>query len=491
MNRFLNLILFLVFSFSVYGQTYFNELYDIDNSGDLCGDVFELDSSFFLTGGTVLNDGKHELVTITTTKMGVLINKNRFSFGDTVFVRYGQSTKLRNGNIADFRTLQEYDAIMKEYRTWPVLTVFNPNGDTIWTKQYQDSNIFILSGQSLTETPDSGFILITDRQVTINNNNPILIRTDKLGNELFRKEIITNKIEILYEIKNTPNGEYIASGSGNSQNANFYDPWVIRFNDSLKTIWSNYYPSGRGIFARVAILKDSNIVISCDSLSNLGSPYGSYRCLKLDRKGTVIWDRKYFQIEDGGGYYQPLELPSGYLVMLGGYFRGNYPYRTLTKLTPDGDTIWMNQYHYQTDEDLNYVTDFISTSDSGFLLAGNVLPQSSNTQELWLLKVDSNGCNNPACDSRVYDIRLGIDYRPQINTEFKVFPNPAVNELNVVQQTAGETTWQYQLLNLNGQVLQRGEMGQTKTLDVSGLAKGSYVLQLQHGPVKKSYTVVK
>ena len=482
-------ILLLLFIGPVVKSQYFNELYDIAKGGDLCSDVFEFDSVFFMTGAAVLANGQHEFITITTDKEGRLNSKKRYSFGDTVFVRSGQSIKISNGKIADVRTLQEYDAIVGNYRTWPMLSVFSQVGDTIWTKQFIDTSIFWMGAQSIIQTSDSGFVLVCDKKVSASNRNPVLIRTDKNGNELFRKEINTTGIDVVYSVLEHPNKDIYLSGGGNGNGSIWGDPFMLRVDEYFNKSFFKYYPKGGGAAAILTLLRDSNILLVGDT--GISSSSSRYRSWKVNPSGSVVWDKSYSSVKESALNRKSVELKSGELLILGGYFEGSAAVRTLSKLTPEGDTIWMNQYYYESPNDQNYLWDFIATSDGGFLLAGDVFPQSSATQDLWLLKVDSNGCNNPACDSRVYDIRLGIDYRPQINTEFNIYPNPVVNELNVVQQTEDETKWQYQLLNLNGQIMQNGEMVQSKTLNVGGLPNGSYVLQLQHGPVKKSYQVVK
>lgn len=62
------------------------------------------------------------------------------------------------------------------------------------------------------------------------------------------------------------------------------------------------------------------------------------------------------------------------------------------------------------------------------------------------------------------------------NADWKVFPTPATNVLNITQTTSQEA--QLTLYNVNGQVIWTGLMqGTTKTIDVSQLSTGAYFLQ--------------
>ncbi|MGB0402544.1 MAG: T9SS type A sorting domain-containing protein [Salibacteraceae bacterium] len=487
MIKHLVLILFLFMGPLLKAQ-YFNELYDFSGGSEYGLSVLEINGGYFVNSGGVNSSGFEGLNYLITDFQGIVRHKKSYAHS-TKWVRSGKAILLLDNNIADIRTVGYSDSngVIK-CAVWFIK--LNQLGDTLWSNEFMDSTVNCFAAQSIIQTSDSGFVLVCDKEVSVGNNNPVLIRTDKNGNELFRKEIKTFNVEVIYDIVNNFTGDYILSGTGNSLHPS-YDPWIVKVDSTFNIIWAEYYPFGNGTAAKAIVLQDSNILFTSDSLYSSGSQLSSYRLTKIDQSGNLIWDKKHDKPRRFGSYRDLIELNDKSIVVFGQYFEGNYPFRTLTKVTAEGDTIWKNLYYYKTKEDDNYLWDFIQTTDKGFLLAGNVIPQGSATQDLWLLKVDSNGCNNPACDSRVYDIRVGIDYRPQINTEFKVFPNPVVSELNVVQQTTDETIWEYQLLNLNGQVLQSGEIGQTKTLDVSGLAKGSYVLQLQHGPVKKSYKVVK
>ena len=409
-------------------------------------------------------------------------------------VRSGKSILLQNGRIADFRILQAYDTIVKNYRTWPVLSIFNQVGDTLWTKQFTDTSIFWLGAQTLIEMKDSGFVLVADKEISSGINNPVLIRTDNKGNEMYRKEIKTSKREVLFSVIKYPTVGFVLGGYGNSPGTN-YNAWVIRVNDSLNIEWSKYYESNNGSAAIVSLTKDSSILVCTDSLhyKKGRTPITQKQILRIDSNGIVNWRKTQDRPNDYAAYNKAKELKNEKIVVLGSYFEGSAALRTLTKLTPEGDTIWMNRYYYESPTDQNYLWDFISTSDGGFLLGGDVSSTSGTGQNLWLLKVDSNGCSTPSCTSRVYDIRLGIDYRQEANTNFKVFPNPVKDQLNIEQidETSAKTNWTYRLINANGKELQMGLFSKEKILNTSNLSSGVYLLKLENGPVRKVYRVVK
>ncbi|MBD78350.1 MAG: hypothetical protein CL840_05490 [Crocinitomicaceae bacterium] len=486
---------FLLFlSLTGFSQTYFNELYDVNNSADAGSNVLETDSNYIITGAIANTNGTQEFAIQIIDKAGNRKRNKSYSYGFTKAVRYGQTIVLSNGQIADFRTLQEYDSGAQNYRTWPVLTLFNSGGDKLWSKQYKDPNIFWLAAQAVVETPDSGFVLVTDKKISDSSNNPVLIRIDKDGKELYRKEIKTNRIDKLYSAAQYITGGYVFGGGGNSTGISVYNSLVIKTTDSLDVIWKYYGNFQIGAFSKATVLRDSAIINSTDSIYSSGK-WSFKRITKLDSNGQENWAKHYENGQENARFSKTVELLDGSLVVYGEHNNGrNASLRTLTKLTADGDTIWSNLYYYDSPNDQNYLRDFIATRDGGFLLGGDVSPRSSSQgQDLWLLKVDSNGCSTPDCKSRVYDVRLGIDYRKQMTTEFRIFPNPVVDQFTVQQQgeTSKQEVWNYKIVSTQGKELQSGNFTSKTELNISDVPSGVYLLKFEHGPVQKVYRVVK
>ena len=218
MNSILSAV-FLFASLMSYSQIRFSKLYDINNSADAGSNVLETDSFYIISGANGKSDGSTDFILVSALKNGDLKYKNSYSYGKKIIVQSGRTILLKNGNLADYRTLQEYDSGAQNYRTWSVLTVFNEKGDKLWSKQYKDPKIFWLAAQTIVETPDSGFVLVADKEVTLTNSNPVLIRTDKNGNELFRKEIKTNKVEKIFSVSLYPTGGFVFFGGGVSPTA--------------------------------------------------------------------------------------------------------------------------------------------------------------------------------------------------------------------------------------------------------------------------------
>lgn len=88
-----------------------------------------------------------------------------------------------------------------------------------------------------------------------------------------------------------------------------------------------------------------------------------------------------------------------------------------------GDSLWLRSYsHCNLSKD--YFLDVQPTNDGGFVAAGVI---SSNdcgnpSQDFWVIKVDSMGCDTPDCDA------VGVVEQLAIGNEqlaVKVYPNPS------------------------------------------------------------------
>ena len=87
----------------------------------------------------------------------------------------------------------------------------------------------------------------------------------------------------------------------------------------------------------------------------------------------------------------------------------------------------------------------------------------------------------------VPDTTVHVD--PPIGEELQIYPNPADAEF-WVEMHPGTTGYQLRLFNLVGQELKRFQVGEKRfRIDVSDLAAGLYVLQVQKGAIRESRKV--
>ncbi len=160
------------------------------------------------------------------------------------------------------------------------------------------------------------------------------------------------------------------------------------------------------------------------SCCNLGNPTWPYAA-KFDLQGNMLWEKKFGDNLPVTGFYSIRELFDGSLIAAGVYNPpSSHAMGLIFKLTSNGDSIW-NKTYYNGFFSHNYLQDIFPTPDGGFVACGYITPVLPDTghQDLWILKIDSLGCEVSNCI-------LSIDNIIQKKI-IKVYPNAFYNFLNI------------------------------------------------------------
>ena len=201
----------------------------------------------------------------------------------------------------------------------------------------------------------------------------------------------------------------------------------------------------------------SNIAFTGDDAFNTG-PDGVYRKPTLgllDANGNLIWRKSYGDKFVGHDFYKLLINHKNNFVACGtiGY-SSSIVNGMAYEISQNGDSIFSREYTIMPGSQ-NYFRDMIQTDDGGYCFAGFASPVFTNggtgTEDIWLLKVDSNFCESATpCGYGVgiNELKSGLNW--------SVFPNPANDVLNIEFSTALELTEQpitIEITNTLGQVV--------------------------------------
>ncbi|MFT5877606.1 MAG: hypothetical protein ACI8SA_001470 [Dokdonia sp.] len=155
----------------------------------------------------------------------------------------------------------------------------------------------------------------------------------------------------------------------------------------------------------------------------------------------------------------------------------------IAKYRPDGAQIWLRNYRHPEVPDefssKHLLFDVDPTPDGGFVAAGWLNPSNNNTQDTWMIKVDSFGCLVPGCQ---------ITSVPKIESsiaQLKIYPNPA-NELmhfditpNKADALSGVEGYELSLYDMLGRlVLSQTLYPFENTVNVGRLKSGVYNYRL-------------
>ena len=209
------------------------------------------------------------------------------------------------------------------------------NGDTLWTRTYEQSSFYNCLG-SLIQLTDSGYII---SGISENPSDDIyLIRTDKHGDTLWTKTIGGSGDDGVSFVQMTSDGGFLLCGGTTSYGAGGRDVYIIKINSNGQVLWSK-------------TIGGSND----DSGGGIPTSDGGY----------AIWGTT--QSFGAGGY-------DGYLI----------------KLNSNCDTLWTKTFGSDWNDFGNSIQE---TFDGGFILSGwsNNWDFSGSIEKAYLIKTDANG----------------------------------------------------------------------------------------------------
>ncbi len=312
---------------------------------------------------------------------------------------------------------------------------FNSIGDLIWSQYYDVEGYEEAHGMTIVETQSGNFIIGGTVYFDSDSNSHLLLKIDGSGNYIDHKVVGDNTSVLGWaSVENVSDGNFVycAGYYGNPRPAYF-----SKFDENLDTIWTVDYPITYFLGYSFSIKETSD---------------GSF-------------------ISTGGGYVNDQEEEEGVLV----------------KISSEGELLWHR--HYQNADSVffyNQLFDVIQCPDGGYAACGMTLDVPLG-QQYWVLKVDSMGCLVPGCDTltSVFDL-------PNNAVGFEVYPNPAVDELNIYFESLNaHPKGQIKVYNCVGQMVNYfpvSSSGITYILNVQNLEDGFYILEYTD---EENYRMVK
>jgi hypothetical protein len=320
-----------------------------------------------------------------------------------------------------------------------------PDGETLWSYIYAtEANPDNCKAMLHTEI---GGVLLGVWEAGNDEVFAKFIELDSMGNELSEvtlettnriNDLIINTSNEIFVATTSPNEEFLLSGSIAKYNINGEQIWELILSE----------PAPFGVFQEF-----TNIVHSQDDNYVVGGINYEYVTNPTDTSGT--------------------RNKNGWLV----------------KINDDGDVIWDRKFHYvNSPSDSHTLNDLKATSDGGYIFCGEATDNDPDLefsegppQQGWLVKVDEFGCLVEDCQLsdgiNVIEQDGAIEY-------FKAGPIPAGQFLNIYQSLNSPHGAIYQLIDMNGRVLEdfpAMSKGTTMMLDVSKYNSGTYLLNLMDG----------
>lgn len=196
------------------------------------------------------------------------------------------------------------------------------------------------------------------------------------GQILFNKTYNKTSFEFADAVIERKDRKYLIAGSSFSQFETDYDVNILLIDSVGNLIWDKFIgqsPRSEYGFSLIET-NDSNYAVL--GISGFGMSY----LAKFDSSGIMLWDKEYLQVI--GSYV--LSLGQNYL---NNYFflRGDNTLTTLFLTTSGGDSLWAKQFSFASCKSVK------QTSDSGFVLTGNMNSIANVSDDIVLIKTNSVG----------------------------------------------------------------------------------------------------
>ena len=459
-------------------QTYFNNRYNF-GVAENGFDILPNDTGYYFVSSLEAVSGKESILIGALDRTGVLLWSREYAdslhslfpggFGSLQY--YDNSSLIMSGSTS----ANNLDASLYK---------FNLNGDTIWTRNYGDT--LYQTGWNIKRTRDGGLILLCSSTTTNPNAVIELKKTDSLGNVQWQKYYGGSRYDIAISLDTCVDGGFVMSGKtrGFGPNAgSFCGNMYCLKTDSMGNLqWQKGLGNIYGDAAwSVVSCKDSSLVFAgfystSDPSAGCDEPISQAWLVKLNMNGDTIWSRKYGSPVYDTGLFIVRELEDGSLIAAGIRARDSigFPHGLIMKVASNGDSLWYRTYdNLYGLNSYNFLRDIRPTADGGFIACGFIFPQApdTGTQDTWILKIDSNGCEQLNCTLNNFINENSLPSR------LSIYPNPSTGYFQI-DNNSGFKLESISVFNAVGQ-LQYSKIGQINSLNLEDSPPGIYFYQIE------------
>ena len=469
--RYIIIYILLIFSFSVRSQSYFNNRYDpYLSSCDYSWNLNVDSNDILLTYQTCTGPGLSGYRSASIAQFD--LSGNVLHYANIIDSSYGWYLGGPGALIKlDYGYLVSASKQYTDSDSYVALVRLTDSGDTLWTKHYPNINFSV--GWSVRVMPDKNFLICGSTTVTDSFSNGLLLKTDTMGNMLWRKEIgLGGFNEKFFSLISTMDGGCALVGKIRSLSSSWEDSYVAKV-DSLgnlewdTTLYTNEFDEGWSI----APSSNSTFIIAGSYASSIPGKTYPYAA-KFDYSGNLLWHRKYGDSLTYSGFYSIRALEDGNFILAGNYDPLSPPvvvYGMIYKISTDGDSLWSRYYNANINSQ-NYLRDIYPVYDGGYVACGVIFPivPDTGTQDIWLLRVDSLGCEVANCTISVDELK---------GNNVKVFPNPASSIIMV--QLEEYKNYEVEIFDIMGKkISQKDFIGTAISISLQEIPSGMFLLNV-------------
>ncbi|MFZ4401644.1 MAG: T9SS type A sorting domain-containing protein [Bacteroidales bacterium] len=490
MKKIIYLILFFISSFNVFSQTTtFNKTYTLYGNdpatGFMASSVISKGNGYIVSGNgyDTINNNYPSLYFYKVDSIGNVSKIRSFTRnGWSHYYNISALIELKNGGYCYIGDMDSAN-----HNPEHLIIRFDANMDTLWTKTIPNDTVYWEALRQMQETSDHGFVFIGSKEITPYNLGILIVKTDSLGNLLWKKTIAHSNIRGGARILETPDKGFLINGFASSSAYKDGDPYLLKTDSIGNVIWLKIFGGNEYDGAGPVVATNDGNYLYAYGLSNYTFPFNDawtarLNIIKFAPNGDVIWNKLYDTIRTDLNAAKIQVLPNNDFIVMGLHTERdscNFFISFLFKFTANGDSIWKKIYYLKDGfADNNALVDNVLNSDGSITACGWVSSDSQVPyQQIWLLKTDSNGYAPGPQNVSIIDL-------PYLYVEYgvlKVYPNPATTEVTLSYFPDMEKPV-LEIYNSMGSLIKEIPLPKSRdnyTFSVSQLAKGYYKVILK------------
>jgi hypothetical protein len=389
-----------------------------------------------------------------------------------------------------FVTMASYSWISSTQYWKSTLLAYDMQGNLLWTRGYAGAGLFTnYHFRYLTLTAGGDLLGAIDVGGSQNNQTRgvILTKVSPSGDLIFSKYVeipIDGSSVSVNGLVESLDGDYFLALRliPQSQSAYQTTAWIAKFNDEGTLLSQKTLSAGVDVGEEVAGLSvdNSGLVLHVRRYSPFETITRSVDLLSISEEDLSIQDAQSIEFGFTRESVYGDDLPSIIRNSEGSFFTSTGFFCEATSTSYPGFIKWNVDYETacSTAEVTSIYTDSVTTfttvdlgeqtgptlshGSSSIVLTNEAMPITANF---------CDGCDNPT----------GI--KEQIESKgFSVFPNPNAGSF-VVQMPCSEKQ-QYQIFDLQGRMIQSGQVGNAESINIQHLERGIYLLKVAEQSTK-------
>ena len=246
---------------------------------------------------------------------------------------------------------------------------------------------------SIQQATDSGYIVAGYSTSFDWPDNVYILKLDSNGNLAWQRTYGGSGYDFGFSVDQTTDGGYIVVGGTSSFKVNNLDVYLLKLNSDGSLAWQNTFGGNIDDYALSVQQTTDGGYIVAGATTSFGAGDCDVYVLKINPDGSLAWEKTF----GGNGEDQAASIQQttdgGYIVAgVTGLFESGSSDAYILKLNSDGSLAWQKTYG---GNGYDAASSIQQTTDGGYIVAGVTKSFGAGYEDVYILKLDSNGELHP------------------------------------------------------------------------------------------------